>query len=232
MKRLIFMSGDWKKSPIKKGEGLQTLCFVLTGYLLSGILAVWCMTNINYQIGIGTSYPITRESLVFGMLLTVLCGFLIPGVCFWFKFYRWYLAWVMMLIVGLGLVFTAWYFEKRPEAIIRQTFGKYTDGLKVEAFAINGGYESSYKAFCLSGNTAKFQEALEKTFPNGQMTAGNTGTRLLEFMRSSSPIVFNWACSNFLRTWKTDDGKYYLWLETWNNFHEEDWNRMIQEAKP
>ncbi len=217
---------------IHKGEGWKTFFLVLTGYLLSGVLAVWSMTDIHYQNGIGTFYPITKESIFFGMILTVLCGFLIPSVCFWFKFYRWWLAWTMMVIISVGLGFADWYFEKCPEVIIRQTFGKYADDLKIEAFVVNSGYESSYKAFRMKGDVTKFQETLQKSFPDGQKTEYVITDRLPEFMRSSQPVVFNWFYSNFLHSWKTADGQYYLLMETWNSSHFRKWERMILETKP
>ena len=219
-------------NPVHKGEEWQTLCFVSAGYLLCGILTIWCMTDIHYQSETGTSYPVTTESIVFGTILTILCGFLVPGACFWFKFYRWWLAWIMLFTLSLTIGIADWYFEKRPEAIIHRTFGKYANNLLVEAFVVNEGYESDYKVFLMTGDIANLQNALQNSFPDGRNTEYVIMDRLPKFMRNSSPVVFNWSYSNFLRSWKTADGKYYLFIETWHNFHAQEWNRMIHEEKP
>ncbi|OQC11722.1 MAG: hypothetical protein BWX73_03397 [Lentisphaerae bacterium ADurb.Bin082] len=213
--------------------GWQTFFFMLSGYLLSGILVGWFLSDIHYQKDIGESYPLAWDSGVFGLILTILLGFLITGICFWLKFYRWRLAWGVMFLVCIGLGFVVWHFEKRPEAVIARTFGRFADDLDFEALVVDGSYESSYKAFRMAGNAEQFQEALQKTFSGEFITKPYFATeRLPDFMRSSSPIISCWAYSNCLYAWKTEDGKYYLLTETWNNFHEQEWERMIQETKP
>ncbi len=144
--------------------GWQTFFFVLSGCLLFGILAVWFLSDIHYQKDIGVSYSLARDSVFFGLILTILLGFLITGICFWLKFYRWRLAWGVMFLVCIGLGFVVWHFEKRPEAVIARTFGRFADDLDFEALVVDGSYESSYKAFRMAGNAEQFQEALQKLF--------------------------------------------------------------------
>ena len=208
---------------IKKGEGRQTILFVLTGYLLTCLWFIFLSAEIHYSLENGVSWIFTREGVRFGWIAAFFTGLLLPCLCFWFKFYRWELAWALMLLVFAGGVFYVALWENQPERIFRNRFGHLARGVQLEAMTVSPAYENSYEVYKLSGDTEKIQSALRRLFQ------GEERDLLSELGLPEKTVGWNYS----IYVWTWTDGPYlYIRFNTWKYHALDQWEQMLRETTP
>lgn len=218
---------------IKKGEGGQTILFILTGYLLTWLWFIFLSAEIHYSPENGVSWIFTREGVRFGGIAAFFTGLLLPCLCFWFKFYRWKLAWALMFLVFAGGILLVALRENQPERIFRNRFGHLARGVQLEAMTVSPAYENSYEVYKLSGDTEKIQSALRRLFQGEERDLLSELRHLPEFMRPSGlpEKAVGWNYSIYVWTW-TDGPYLYIRFNTWKYHALNQWEQMLRETTP
>ena len=206
---------------ISRNELRVTVIFFAVGVLVTFLLFEFLLSDVHYSSAKGTTYRITMDGIVFGGSGTLFMGWLLPLVCFWFKFIRWHLAWIMMACLSVSAAFAIRHYEKRPEALIQRYLGKYSGIVHVDEMIEYNRYESSGVYFGLGGNTSTLDDALKKTF-----TASGTHSKTAQ---GNEIEYFNGVG---VRQWSGPNGEYCFFIQTWEGGVFEKWKAFVNADSP